>query len=61
LISGDSLLWIVFSLSVLVLLALDLGVFHRKSHDISVKEAMIWSLIWIAVALVFSLIVYLWR
>jgi tellurite resistance protein TerC len=61
LISGDSLLWIVFSLSVLVLLALDLGVFHRKSHDISVKEAMIWSLIWIAVALVFNLIIYLWH
>ena len=60
-ISGDSLLWIVFSLSVLVLLALDLGVFHRKSHDISVKEAMIWSLIWIAVALVFNLIIYLWH
>lgn len=59
-ISGDLLLWIVFSLLVLVLLALDLGVFHRKSHDIGVKEAMIWSLIWIAVALIFNLIVYLW-
>jgi tellurite resistance protein TerC len=61
LISGDSMLWIVFGLSVLVLLALDLGVFHRKSHDISVKEAMIWSVIWIAVALVFNLIIYLWH
>ena len=55
------MLWIVFGLFVLALLALDLGVFHRKPHDISVKEAMIWSLIWIAVALVFNLIVYLWH
>jgi tellurite resistance protein TerC len=60
LISGDSLLWIVFSLSVLALLAFDLGV-HRKPHDIGVKEAIIWSLIWITVALVFNLIVYLWH
>jgi tellurite resistance protein TerC len=61
LISNESLLWIIFSVSVFVLLALDLGIFHRKSHEIGIKEAMIWSLIWLAVAVVFNIIVYLWH
>ncbi len=60
-ISNESLLWIIFSISVFVLLALDLGVFHRKSHEIGIKEAMIWSLVWLAVAVVFNIIVYLWH
>ncbi|MFT3783469.1 MAG: TerC family protein [Nibricoccus sp.] len=36
------------------LLALDLGVFHRKAHDVSLKEAMVWSVVWIALALLFN-------
>jgi tellurite resistance protein TerC len=60
LLSGGSLIWIVFFLIVLALLALDLGVFHRKSHEISIREAMIWSVIWIAVALAFNIFVFLW-
>lgn len=53
------LLWIGFNLFVLVLLALDLGVFHKKPHAIEFKEAMAWSIIWVLVALVFNLAV--WR
>ncbi len=38
--------WIYFNLFVLFMLALDLGVFHRKSHEVSAKEALIWSGVW---------------
>ncbi len=60
-IDNESLLWIIFSISVFVLLALDLGVFHRKSHVIGIKEAMIWSAIWLGVAVLFNIIVYFWQ
>jgi tellurite resistance protein TerC len=53
--------WILFNLFVLVMLALDLGVFHRKSHDVSVKEALTWTFVWIFLALVFNGIIYFWR
>jgi len=39
---------------VLVMLALDLGVFHRKSHTVSFKEAAVWSAVWVALSLLFS-------
>jgi len=51
-------LWVGFNLFVLVMLALDLGVFHRKSHTVSGKEALIWSLVWISLSLVFNAIIY---
>ncbi len=47
-------IWIVFNIFVLVLLALDLGVFHRGNHSISVKESLIWSAIWVLVAIAFN-------
>jgi tellurite resistance protein TerC len=47
-------LWIGFNGFVLAMLALDLGVFHRKAHTISLKEAVIWSVVWIALAMVFN-------
>ena len=53
--------WIFFNLFVLIMLALDLGVFHRKSHDVSVKEALTWTFVWIFLALVFNGIIYFWR
>jgi tellurite resistance protein TerC len=53
-------LWALFGGSVLGLLALDLFVFHRKSHKIHTREALAWSIAWIAVAVLFSGIVYLW-
>jgi len=54
-------IWIGFNLFVLLMLALDLGVFHRKAHEVSMKEALIWSGVWIGLALIFNLILYFWR
>jgi tellurite resistance protein TerC len=54
-------IWIGFNLFVILMLALDLGVFHRKAHEVSMKEALIWSGVWIGLALIFNLIVYFWR
>jgi tellurite resistance protein TerC len=48
----------IFTLFVLFMLALDLGVFHRKAHEVSFKEATIWSIIWITLALIFNFIFY---
>ena len=54
------LLWGSFGTFVLTMLALDLGVFHRQARVVNVKEALRWSAIWIALALLFNLGVYLW-
>jgi tellurite resistance protein TerC len=58
---GTPVLWISFNLFVLALLALDLGVFNRKAHVISTREAAIWSAIWIGLALAFNVVVYVWQ
>ncbi len=50
--------WIVFTVFVLGVLALDLGVFHRKSHVVSVKEATIWTAVWVTLALIFNAGIY---
>jgi tellurite resistance protein TerC len=47
--------WIAFNAMVLALLALDLGVFNRKAHAVTVREAMGWSAVWIALAIAFGL------
>jgi TerC family integral membrane protein len=47
--------WIGFISFVLVAVALDLGVFHRKAHKISAKESLVWSVVWITLALAFGL------
>jgi tellurite resistance protein TerC len=51
-------IWIGFIVLILSLLALDLGVFHRKDHVIKTREALGWSAFWIALALLFSVFVY---
>ena len=51
-------LWIGFNIFVLALLALDLGVFHRKAHSVSIKEATTWSIIWVSLAMIFNLGIY---
>ncbi len=51
-------LWGGFILLVLILLALDLGVFHRKAHVVSSKESLLWTIFWIALALVFNVFVF---
>jgi len=60
LISSDQLLWLAFGVVVFLLLALDLGVFHRKSHVVGLREAMIWSAVWLLVAAAFNLAIYFW-
>ncbi|NKE71750.1 TerC family protein [Candidatus Manganitrophus noduliformans] len=52
--------WILFNLFVLAMLALDLGVFHRKAHVVRLKEALGWSVVWICLALLFNLLIYFW-
>ena len=54
-------LWGGFHLLIFAMLALDLGVFHRKAHAVSIREAFIWSLVWIVLALMFNAGIYLWR
>ena len=54
----DLLIWIGFILLILGLLALDLGVFHRKAHAPTVAEALAWSAFWILLALAFNGVVY---
>ena len=49
-----------FTAFVLLMLALDLGVFHRKAHVVSMKEATAWSLVWVALALAFNYVLYLY-
>ncbi|HEY0673650.1 MAG TPA: TerC family protein [Longimicrobiales bacterium] len=50
--------WTGFIAFVLLMLALDLGVFHRKAHVVSVREALAWSMVWIAMGVSFSIFVY---
>ncbi len=53
------LIWIAFLSFILVLLALDLGVFHRRARVVSVHEALVWTGVWFATALAFAAFVYL--
>jgi len=51
-------LWVGFNLFILLLLALDLGVFHRQAHEVSLKEAGAWSAVWVALALAFNAVIW---
>ena len=50
--------WIAFHLGVFLVLAIDLFGFNRKAHPVSIKEATIWSLVWVALSLGFNLLVW---
>lgn len=54
-------IWTSFLVFILFVLALDLGVFHKKSHTVGFKESIIWSGIWIALAMAFNVVILLWR
>ncbi len=54
----STLLWVGFNVFVLGMLALDLGVFHRKSHTVTVREALIWTGVWVTLSLFFNLFIY---
>ncbi|HYO63713.1 MAG TPA: TerC family protein [Pyrinomonadaceae bacterium] len=56
--------YLCFTGFVLLLLALDLGVFHRKAHEVSFREAAAWSVVWVTLALLFNFLLYqyaLWK
>ncbi len=55
---GAIWLWVGFNLFVLAMLVLDLGIFHRKTHAVSIREAAIWSAVWIALSLLFNAGIY---
>jgi len=56
--SDRLVLWISFNVFVLGMLAIDLGIFHRKAHAVSMKEAATWSTVWIVLALIFNAGIY---
>ncbi len=47
-------LWVGFNAFILIMLALDLGVFHRKAHVVTIKESLTWTCVWVAMALIFN-------
>jgi tellurite resistance protein TerC len=51
---GSPMLWAGFLIGVCILLALDLGVFHRSAHRVTVREAAIWSVVWVSLSLCFN-------
>jgi len=53
--------WITFVAIVSGVLALDLGLFHRKSKEIPIREALIWSGVWVGLALSFNVAIYFWQ
>lgn len=57
-IGSSAALWIGFSLFILLMLSLDLGLFNRKAHTIKYREAAIWSSVWISLAIIFACIVF---
>jgi tellurite resistance protein TerC len=59
--TSQVLWWVGFGVFVAVMLTLDLKVFNRRPHEISIKEALLWTGFWVALALLFGLGIYLWR
>jgi tellurite resistance protein TerC len=53
--------WAVFGVVILAMLLLDLIIFERKPHARQLKEAVIWSIVWVALALAFNVAVYFWK
>ena len=57
-IINHPLVLIIFSISVITMLVIDLGLFNKKSHIVTNKEATIWTIVWISLSMIFSLFVY---
>jgi len=55
---GGPVVWGIFAATIIVMLVIDLGVFHRKAHVVRFREALIWSLVWISLAMAFNVLVY---
>src|SRR5579862_7178025 len=52
---GTPALWIIFNAGVLLLLVLDLGVLNRRAHEVSIREAALWSVFWVSISIAFNL------
>lgn len=52
------IIWLVFLALIAILLALDLGVFHKSSHEVSTREALRWTSLWVTVSFLFSGVIY---
>jgi tellurite resistance protein TerC len=55
---GSPMLWLGFTAFIVAMLALDLGVLHKEAHEVSIKEALTWSIVWVALSLAFATGVY---
>ncbi|HRE82725.1 MAG TPA: hypothetical protein PLN52_16895 [Opitutaceae bacterium] len=53
--------WLSFFTFIALMLALDLGVFHREAHTVSTKEALVWCGVWASLALGFCVLLHFWR
>ena len=51
-------LWVGFNVFILFMLALDLGVFHRKSHSVNLRESITWTLVWLVLAMLFNFAIW---
>jgi tellurite resistance protein TerC len=58
-VENEILLFVLFNVFILILLAIDLGLFHKEAHAIGLREATFWSILWIVVALIFNAGVFL--
>jgi tellurite resistance protein TerC len=58
---NQALIWILFNVFVAAMLALDLGVFHRPSQPLKLRQALSWSGLWIALAAGFAALLYVWQ
>ncbi len=56
--SQELMLWGGFVLFIVLMLALDLGVFHKENHEIKLKEALMWTMFWVSLALIFNIGIY---
>jgi tellurite resistance protein TerC len=58
---SETLVWVLFNVFVVAMLALDLGVFHRGDSKPTLRNALAWSCVWIALAAAFAGLVYFWH
>ena len=58
---NQTLIWILFNVFVAAMLALDLGVFHRRAQALKLRQALTWSALWIVLAAIFAALLYMWQ
>jgi tellurite resistance protein TerC len=58
-VTNEAILWTGFSLLLTVMFVLDLGVFNRKSHEVTFREALTWTAVWVSLAMLFNAGIYL--